>query len=371
MIRLGILAGLLVACNGDKNGDTAAVATDCGVTIDSTHPASGAADFYIQDNLEFELSDDDPTATITLKDDAGSDVAGTSAVDGSDVSFTPNAALAPSTAYTAELTYCGDAEPVAVAFTTSSLGEALTDGPTSLIDSTFAVDLASGNFVKPAGIGSILGTALENSILIGITAADATQLEFRGALSTTGTTEQDYCAQTLEDFAPADFSAAPYFEIPEGDINISVAGFEAEIKDLSVTGTFSAAGDYFGGGEVKGKLDARDLVDVVAGLGIEAETPEELCTLLQGFAVTCEECGGDNPGVYCVSLEVNRLTAINTEKKLGLVCDSDCHETCDTVRTAACSDETTEEEAACESAGEVWTPECVTQQAPDLGECPA
>jgi hypothetical protein len=369
MIRLGILAALLVACKGDKNGDTAAVVDDCGVTIDSTHPAAGSADFYIQDVLEFELSDDDPTASLSLKDAGGADVAGTSVVAGDDVTFTPTATLSPSTAYTAELTYCGDADPVAVAFTTDSLGLPLTDGPEGLIGRTYAVDLATGNFVQPAGIGSILGSALENNILIGITAASAAQLEFRGALSTTGTTDQDYCAETLEGFDPADFTSAPYFEIPEGDITLSVAGFEAEIKDLRVAGTFSADGGYFGGGELSGQLDARDLVSVVAGLGLEAENADDICNLLLGFGVSCEECGGDNPGPYCVTLEVNRLVANDTTNTLGLVCEGDCHIECATVRDEACSDESITVEADCTAAGETWIGECSTQQPADQLTC--
>jgi len=372
MIRLGILAALLVACKGDKNGDTAPGTNDCDVTIDSTHPTAGSANFYIQDVLEFELSDDDPTATLVLKDSGGGEVAGTSTVDGDEVTFTPTAALSPSTAYTAELTYCGDADPVPVAFTTDSLGEPLTNGPDDLVGRTYAVDLATGTFIKPAGIGSILGTALENKILIGITSATASQLEFRGALSKSepaGTVDQDFCAETLENFEPADFTAAPYFEIPEGDITISVAGFEAEIKDLSIAGTFSAAGDYFGGGELSGQLDARDLVSVIAGLGLEAENADDICNLLLGFGVSCEECGEPAPGEYCVTLEVIRLKANDTTIELGLVCEGDCHVECATTREEACSDETSATEADCTTAGATWIGECSTQQPADQLTC--
>ena len=91
MIRLGLLAGLLIGCNGDKNGDTdePAATNSCpegaDIVIDSTFPVSGAADFYVRGTIQFTLSDDDPSASLTLKDSGGADVAGTSVVDGDDV----------------------------------------------------------------------------------------------------------------------------------------------------------------------------------------------------------------------------------------------------------------------------------------------
>ena len=141
-----------------------------------------------------------------------------------------------------------------------------------------------------------------------------------------------------------------------------MAGFQAEIKDLRVAGTFAADGSYFGGGELSGQLDARDLVDVVDGLGLEAESAEDICNLLLGFGVTCDECGGDTPGAYCVTLEVNRLVANDTEDPLEVVCEGDCHEECGTIREAACSDETSTDQATCEGAGGTWIAECSQPQ---------
>ena len=336
MIRFGIFAGLLVACSGDKNGETGEVNSNlCDFTVDSTYPVAGSVNFYIQDTLQFELSDEDATASIALKDASGADVAGTSSVDGDDVYFAPAAALSPSTAYTAELSFCGSADPVQVAFTTSALGAELT---ADLVGKTYAVDLGSGNFVQPAGVGELIGGLLENDILIGIKSVDADSLGIRGALSGTENSDQDFCTETLEQFPDADFSAAPYFEIPEGDVTISVAGIEATIKDLSVAGTFAADGSYFGGGELSGQLDARELIDVIAEAGLDAETPDDICNLLLGFGVQCVECADGE--AYCVTLEVDRLSANETGQTLGLVCEGECHEQC-----ASNSDECAEPQA--------------------------
>ena len=306
------LIGLMFACSGDKTGETGDVAATntcpdgAEITISNTYPTSDAANFYILDIVEFTLSAEDPSAALTITGPDG-DVAGTSAVVGTKVSFTPDAALAPSTAYTASLTYCNSEDPVDVAFSTSELGSALTE---DIVGKTYAVDLASGNFVQPPGIGSLLGGLFTNNILLGITAADA-NLEILGAISLEGSTDQDMCTETLSDFPTADFSNSPLFAIPEGDVTLSVAGYTATIYSLAVSGTFAADGSYFGGGELSGELDARQLVEIVGGLMDGVESADDVCGLVAGFGVSCGECASDNEA-YCITLEVNRLVANDT-----------------------------------------------------------
>ncbi len=326
------LIGLMFACSGDKTGETGeeVVANSCPdgaeITISNTYPTSDAANFYISDSIEFTLSAEDPAATLSLTGPEG-DVAGTSAVDGTKVTFTPDAPLAPSSAYTASLSYCNSEEPVDVAFSTSELGEALT---TDIVGKTYAVDLASGNFVQPPGIGSLLGGLFTNNILLGITGADA-NLEIMGAISVEGSTDQDMCTETFTDFPAADFSGSPMFSIPEGDVTLSVAGYTATIYSLSVSGTFAADGSYFGGGELSGELDARQLVDIVGGLMDGVESADDVCGLVAGFGVSCSECSSDGEA-YCVTLEVNRLVANETGVTLeaideeAITANSECAE---------------------------------------------
>jgi len=317
------LIGMMFACNGDKTGDTGedVVANTCPdgaeITISNTYPTADASNFYILDTVQFTLSAEDPNASLTLTGPDG-EVAGTSAVVGTKVTFTPAAALAPSSAYTASLSYCNSAEPVDVGFSTSALGEALT---TDIVGKTYAVDLTSGNFVQPAGIGSLLGGLFTNNILLGVTAADA-NLEIMGAISMDGSTDQDMCTETFTDFPAADFSNSPLFAIPEGDVTLSVAGYTATIYALSVSGTFAADGSYFGGGELQGELDARQLVDIVAGLMDGVESADDVCGLVAGFGVSCSECSSDG-AEYCVTLEVNRLVANETGATLVAVSSDD------------------------------------------------
>ena len=312
------LIGMMFACSGDKTGETGDVAANtcpdgADITISNTYPTSDAANFYILDTVEFTLSAEDPSATLTLAGPNG-DVTGSSAVNGTKVTFTPDAALTPSSAYTASLSYCNSEDPVDVAFSTSSLGEDLT---VDLVGRTYAVDLASGNFVQPPGIGSLLGGLFENNILLSVTSAGST-LEFIGALSVEGDTSQDPCSETFADFPSADFSNAPMFEVPENDLSLSISGYEATIYALAVSGTFGENEDgttYFGGGELSGELDARQLVDIVGGLMDGVESEDDVCGLVAGFGVSCSACTSDG-AAYCVNLEVNRLVANETGETL-------------------------------------------------------
>ena len=343
MTFIGILLASQIGCGG-KSSDTAGGDTNtsnsCDVEIDETYPSSGATDMYYRGQITAELTDDDDSASISLADSSGAAVSGSSSVDGDTITFTPDAPLTSGTSYTATVDYC--AGPASFDFTVSSLGAPLS---VDIVDKTYAVDLASGNFVEPAGIGDLIGGLLENNILIGIKSTDGGILSIRGAISEAGNSDQDFCTETLESFPDADFSESPYFEIPEGDVTLSVAGVDLTINALSISGTFAEDGSYFGGGEVSGQLDARVLAPLAADLGLEDDSPDALCNLLLGFGVQCIPCGDGEP--YCANLRVNRLSADETGDPLGLVCEGDCHEQCSA--NAA---------------------ECASPQATDLGECP-
>jgi hypothetical protein len=321
----------LAACGKDKegSGDEESDVTDpneCAITAEPTYPANGAVDAYYRGAIEFELSDADDAATISVADASGADVAGTVSriEDNKTIYFTPSAALSPSTSYTSTLTWC-DGETAEATFTTSSLGEPLT---ADITGKTYVVDLASGNFVEPAGVGELIGSLLTQSVLLGVVSSEPTAegLVIRGALSGEDGLTQDTCTQTLEDFPAADFTQSPYFEIPEGDVPLNVAGYEITINSMSISGTFAADGSYFGGGVLKGELDARDIGPLLKDQ-LEDTSPEYVCDLLLGFGVSCIPCSSDNEPV-CARIHVNQLTAELTSGTLIEVAETECHESC-------------------------------------------
>ena len=318
MTRFALMAAGLAmfSCSSsDKSGsgDTGSTGDGDGCAVDTvtlSYPASdGATDFYYRGSVEFEMDAADSDATITLAQGTN-DVAGVTTfnADTGIISFKPDASLSPSTDYSATLSYCGG--DVDVKFRTSSLGEALSDGPEGLEGRTFVVDLGAANFVEPAGVGSLIGQFLTQNILLGVVSATDTELEMRGAISLEGSTEQDYCNPSIEFPETADFSESPYFQIGPEDTTLSAAGFDINIRRLRVSGDIAPDYSYFGGGILEGEIDARDLSTILAEEGIISEDdPSAVCELIQPFGVVCSPCDSDG-AAYCLNVYVNQIVAL-------------------------------------------------------------
>lgn len=321
MIRLTLFLPLLAltACPAttDKVGDTGDTGPDdggCDVTIDLTVPSQGAVDADYRSAIEFHLSDADPTATVT------SAIAGTTEVseDGETIYYIPSAPLSPSTPYTVTLEYCGGSAELS--FTTSSLGTTIAD-PTTLESRVYALDLANARIVEPAGIGAVLSGYLTQDILIGVTTVTDTEILMMGAIGVEGASppEQDYCTSTI-DFPTADFSEQPFFGIGPEDTTLSVAGYDIEIGELEITGTFASDGTYFGGGTLSGTIDTRPLAPLLD----ESGEPGAICELAVSFGAVCEACPADGEP-YCLTLVADQIIAEETGgESLVEILEGDC-----------------------------------------------
>lgn len=294
-----LLPFLVTACatdgKDDTAGDTSNTNLECGVTVKETIPSQGSVTADYRAAIEFELSDGDSTATVV------SDIAGTTTLADDDqrVIFTPNEPLAPSTAYTVTLNYCGGSADLA--FTTSDYGTTITD-TSMLVGKTYELDLAAARIVQPDGIGSVLSSYLTQSILIGVTDVNSSDIQMLGAIGKEKVTpaEQDYCDPTI-DFPSADFSAQPFFSIGPQTTTLSVAGYSIEIGDLEITGTFKADGSAFAGGTLSGTIDTRPLDPLVGDAGA-------ICELAGSFGAACEACASDGEP-FCLSLVADQITA--------------------------------------------------------------
>jgi len=335
-----LLAALaLGACNKDKGGDTAGGGdTDsgnlaCDVTVDSTVPDSGAVDAYWQSDIEFHLSDADDTAVLALTQ-GGTAVSGTSWLgdDADVVYFTPDSPLSPSTSYTATASLCGGDLNPSIDFTTDSYGTAL---DADITDNTYVVDLANARFVKPEGVADLLLGQLNNDILIGVQSYDDSTLQMIGAMSTEIGGPQDFCNASIP-FPEADFTGAPYFAVGPEDTLISVAGYDIEISNLVISGTFAADGSSFGGAVLAGELDARVLAPLLVDL-VGTDDPDEICALLVGFGVACDTCSADGQP-YCIDILADQMTAeLKADTVLECVPETDCNEQCaDSADNADC-----------------------------------
>ena len=292
---------LAIACGKDKTAadDSGVVGTTdkCTVEVSGTSPADGSATAYFKDQIDFKLTEPDATATITT------DIPGSQMVsaDGLTISWVPSPVLAPLTDYSATLDYCGGSVPLS--FKTSELGGAMTD--TSILqDRTYILDLGTANIVEPPGVGAVLGSLVETGNLIHVGTVSASSIGMSGGLQSADTGGQDYCTATFP-FPEADFSAAPYFAVGPQDTALSFAGYNINVKQLEITGTFAPDGSYFGGGTLGGSVDARDIATAFPELGYDAAG---LCSFLVSFGAQCEACTDDSEP-YCLTLVANQIVA--------------------------------------------------------------
>lgn len=313
LYMLGVL-GLLVGCEGGTGKDSAddSGPPECSITVDKTIPAKDQPDFYHRGVLEFHLSEKDDSAKVTA-DFTG---AQTASDDGTVIYYTPDAPLDPASSYSVTFTYCDGDKTIDLPFSTSDLG---TDLAVDIVGKAYQLDLAKANIVQPPNIGSVLGSLLTTPILIGVAEISGDDLTMVGAIGVEGGGGQDYCTQTI-DFPTADFSGRPYFKVGPQDTTLSISGASIKIGQLEVTGTFASDGSYFGGGTLKGSVDARDIAAALPDLGYDAQG---LCDLIAGFGAACETCPTDSEP-YCLTLVANSIQADGINGAIVEVPASDC-----------------------------------------------
>ncbi len=338
---MALTAGLFVACDGndcDPETETCDEGSDaeCDNSIDEVFPENGEANAFFRTSVEVKLDEDEADATISLSGPDG-DVAGTSSVDGDTITFIPSGSLTPSTEYTVTVDYsCGTPTTT---FTTSSVGSAITS--TDIEDNTYSLDLATGRFVEPQGIGSILGDFIDQEILIGVQSVGDTSIQLIGAIGDGGSPPaQGECDPTIP-FPEAAFTDNPFFQVGPETTTLSVAGFTVTIADLEISGAFSPDGSLIAGATLAGVIDTRPLVpllnaddncdagaprccdtDVDPGCDAANDTADccdedAICDLAGQIGVACQACEGDS-GDFCLSLLVDSLSA---EQVTGAVVD--------------------------------------------------
>ncbi|MEZ4240295.1 MAG: hypothetical protein R3F59_29900 [Myxococcota bacterium] len=306
---LGILAlaTIVAACSGDKGStnDTGATTNPgddddddsaCTNSATAVFPTQGDADVYYRTKVRFALDTEDATAAIAVTDNAGTEVPGSSTVTGKEVLWTGSAPLSPSTEYTATASYeCGNS---AITFTTSTTGS-----PTEVdvTGSTFALDVANGQWLEPAGVGTLLASQLgDTQIFVSPTAVDAASVTMFGAIGSGGT--QDLCSPSIP-FPAADFED-PYFSLQSDLLPLVISGFVINIQDLDLSGAFSPDGTRIQGASLRGSVDTRPLGEV-----FDLGTAEDaVCQFVAGIGVNCVACS-DGSGDYCLSVLVENIEA--------------------------------------------------------------
>jgi hypothetical protein len=284
-------------------------------------PADATGDHFYQLDVWARFDVAPASATLTLADAAGSAVTGVTALEesGRKVKFTPGADLAANETYTATITWDEEA-PAPWSFSTGPYGEIVGD-EAGLIGKVMHLDLASATFVEPPAIGSLLQGFLADVYII-FTLSPSSDLEnsiahVEGALGELNGPDiiQDLCSETLTftagpdripgtaDDQDADWTN-PELSLSGVDLELSIQGVNATIKDLLLSMVVHPAGTGFAGGRFEGILDTRDL----AGLLGDEKDENGICDLVfKTVGVGCEECGGDDPGEFCLAVKAKDI----------------------------------------------------------------
>jgi len=316
---------LAVACTPSVDDDDGGPDVPDAPIVTDLSPGIADEDFFYQSSLWVEWNNAPEGATYTLTSDAGEVVAGTTeyASQGRVLSFTPDADLSPSASYTSSISWNSPDSPLSVPFQTGAYGNQVAD-ETSLLGRTYSLDLANADFVEPPGVGPILQSQIGDvSILFSVTdwvdAADPVEMHILGALGdeNAGIVSQDICAQTLGFTAGPDGETGTADDIPAGwsdpvmemgptNLTLSFQGIDATVQDLNITGTFHPSLSDMRGGTFAGRIDTRPLAPELDPDGGE----DAICELVsETVGVECEECGGDNPGVFCLTIYAENVNA--------------------------------------------------------------
>ena len=293
---------------------------DCEIGLAETVPITGAEDIYWWSDVTFILDGTDPSASITVETTSGESISGTTTVLDTMVTWTADDGLNGNESYVATIDWCNGEEYIE--FSTGSRADPL---ETDVTGETYALDLGSATWVKPEGIGSVLGDGLDVNILVGVEDA-SDDLDFVVAIAETGTVEQDYCLPTL-DFEPTDFDYSPYFVIGPVDMPISLLGYSVTIYDVDIFGKFIADGSGMEEVELAGAIDLRDLGDLLVEL--LSVPPDAACILLGTFGVSCNACSSDGEEL-CIDVELTEIIASATGEVVELVEEANTHPECDT-----------------------------------------
>ena len=149
-------------------------------------------------------------------------------------------------------------------------------------DLAYQVDLSTATYTAPSGMGAILGSYIENKLLIDVLSVGSRTIDMRGALATTARRPtQDYCKASME--FPTGTFADPDFVVGPSDVVLDIGGYDVPVYDFTLTGSFSSDLLEFTDGTLSGLLDTSPLDPLVGSAGA-------ICDLASSFGASCVSC---------------------------------------------------------------------------------
>jgi hypothetical protein len=275
---------------GDDTDTDTDVDTTCTATVVSTDPVSGHAAFPVNVGLTATFSEAVTAGQYALSIN-GVTGSTTLAADGLSATFTPNAPLATSTAYTFTATAC--ASTVTSSFTTA--GPPLSN--TALDGSTYVLDYDDVTWVAPASAALFRDQIPVEYILLHVIDAD-TVAETISAVGSQGIEgqsgpEQDPCQEPF-DLGTQDFASNPVFRLGPSTFEFDVQGNAVSLDNMRIEALFVEDGAAIEDVVISAEIDTRPLDSFSPLSG-------DLCTDVGLLGDRCMACASDG-AIECLGV---------------------------------------------------------------------
>ncbi len=275
----------------------------CPITLSEPTPEDGETAFNYRDSMEAEFSAVDASVEPRLVSWSGDEVPGSGVWFDERYVWTPDAPLEPASAYTWSLTYCDGSDTYTADFATSLTGTPV--DPADIDGGVFAVDLTSGTFIDPPGVGALLQAQLDLPFLVSFTVdeLDPSRLTLLASAADEDSpvVEQDLCQPTSA-FPDVDFEENPWFVSDPGDIELEVQGLDVVFEDAVLAGAFTFDGNAIEEGLFVTRIDTRP-----PGGPVQGQNPGEVCHLAETYGIPCVPCPNGEP--FCIDVTAVGLRA--------------------------------------------------------------
>jgi hypothetical protein len=295
----------------------------CGVTVVGLVPGDGDSHYY-RDPLLVQLSDADPTATLTLTGSEGEVLPGALDHDDRVVLFTPDQPLAPDTDWLASLTWCGGTTDIA--FRTSSFGQPTADCAEG---GAWVLSLDEGQVQSPGSLTPYVLGSLEEHLVVGLVEVEGETAAMRISWSRGTGGTQDFCRATTD--VDAATWADPHFETEPVDLLVNDEGGDIVLASSVLSGDISSDCATAGGVRLETQLDARRL-GTRWNEALETDDPDAICIAFSGFGIDCGPCTTDGEP-FCIDLKLAGIPGVVAPEGLECVAEDDCHRLCTTNRS--------------------------------------
>ncbi len=178
--------------------------------------------------------------------------------------------------------------------------------PNELVDRAFLIDLANAEFIQPPGIGSIIVSQLGTTQYF-IAATDGSDpdegsMEVIVAIGEGYEQDLEQPTSTVDDGVYSDDAV----RFDDADFSLDSAGATVDFVDTSFGVTFDSSHENGYDGWADGLIDTRGMDPLLSDPVEEGVT----CSfMLETLGLTCIECGGSNPGEFCLVFELANVSS--------------------------------------------------------------